>query len=133
MTRFDVPPLAQVTRHLANVSAGKTAPDLVISGGRVLSVYSERLLPERELWISRGRIAAVKPAGSCQFSEVDRYDVQGGILAPGLVDPHIHIESSMITACAYAEAARLTIAELPDSEAKRALLWVPGFVTTRDR
>src|SRR5262249_5379600 len=31
----------------------------------------------------------------------------GGILAPGLVDPHIHIESSMVTACAYAEAALL--------------------------
>ena len=26
-----------------------------------------------------------------------------------------------------------SIADLPDSEAKRALLWVPGFVTTRDR
>ena len=34
---------------------------------------------------------------------------------------------------AYAEAARLSIAELPHSEAKRALLWVPGFVTSRDR
>ncbi len=31
----------------------------------------------------------------------------GGILAPGLVDPHLHIESSMMTACAYAEAALL--------------------------
>jgi octaprenyl-diphosphate synthase len=39
----------------------------------------------------------------------------------------------MDTACAYAEAARLSIAELPHSEAKRALLWVPGFVTSRDR
>jgi octaprenyl-diphosphate synthase len=39
----------------------------------------------------------------------------------------------MDTACAYAEAARQSIADLPDSEAKRALLWVPGFVTTRDR
>ena len=36
-------------------------------------------------------------------------------------------------ACAYAEAARLSIADLPHSEAKRALLWVPGFVTSRDR
>ena len=35
------------------------------------------------------------------------YDASGGILAPGLVDPHIHIESSMMTACAYAEAALL--------------------------
>ena len=35
------------------------------------------------------------------------YDAAGGIVAPGLVDPHIHIESSMMTACAYAEAALL--------------------------
>ena len=46
---------------------------------------------------------------------------------------HSSIDYAMDTACAYAEAARLTIADLPDSEAKRALLWVPGFVTTRDR
>jgi len=36
------------------------------------------------------------------------------------------------TACAYAEVARQSIAELPDGQFKRALLWVPGFVTSRD-
>ena len=46
---------------------------------------------------------------------------------------HGSLDYAMDTACAYAEAARLSIAELPDTEAKRALLWVPGFVTTRDR
>jgi octaprenyl-diphosphate synthase len=46
---------------------------------------------------------------------------------------HGSIDYAMDTACAYAEAARLSIADLPDNEAKRALLWVPGFVTTRDR
>ncbi len=46
---------------------------------------------------------------------------------------HGSIEYAMDTACAYAEAARLSIADLPASEAKRALLWVPGFVTSRDR
>jgi octaprenyl-diphosphate synthase len=46
---------------------------------------------------------------------------------------HGSIDYAMDTACAYGEAARLTVADLPDSEAKRALLWVPGFVTTRDR
>jgi octaprenyl-diphosphate synthase len=46
---------------------------------------------------------------------------------------HGSIDYAMDTACAYAEAARLSIADLPGSEAKRALLWVPGFVTTRDR
>ncbi len=46
---------------------------------------------------------------------------------------HGSIEYAMDTACAYAEAARLSVADLPTSEAKRALLWVPGFVTSRDR
>jgi adenine deaminase len=86
-------------------------PELVITGARILSTYSERMLAEREVWISRGRIAAVKAAGSYRRSwpggSATVYDAKGGILAPGLVDPHIHIESSMMTACAYAEPALL--------------------------
>ena len=46
---------------------------------------------------------------------------------------HGSIAYAMDTACAYAEAARQSIADLPDSDAKRALLWVPGYVTSRDR
>ena len=46
---------------------------------------------------------------------------------------HASIDYAMDTACAYAEAARLSLTDLPDSEAKRALLWVPAFVTSRDR
>ncbi|WP_035354545.1 polyprenyl synthetase family protein [Edaphobacter aggregans] len=50
-----------------------------------------------------------------------------------ILQRHGSIEYAMDTACAYAEAARQSIADLPPTEAKRALLWVPGFVTTRDR
>ena len=50
-----------------------------------------------------------------------------------ILERHGSIEYAMDTACAYAEAARLSIADLPDSDARRALLWMPGFVTTRDR
>ena len=46
---------------------------------------------------------------------------------------HGSLAYAMDTACAYAEAARLSLTVLPDSDAKRALLWVPGFVTSRDR
>jgi octaprenyl-diphosphate synthase len=46
---------------------------------------------------------------------------------------HGSIDYAMDTACAYAEAARQSIADLPETEARRALLWVPGFVTSRDR
>ena len=46
---------------------------------------------------------------------------------------HGSIAYAMDTACAYAEAARQSITELPETDYKRALLWVPGYVTTRDR
>lgn len=108
-TRESVPPLWQVTRHLADVASGRSAPDLVLTGARVLSAYTERILGEREVWVSRGRVAAVRPAGEARRlghgTVVE--DMHGGILAPGLVDPHVHVESSMMTVCAYAEAALL--------------------------
>jgi len=50
-----------------------------------------------------------------------------------ILQRHGSLDYAMDTACAYAEAARLSIADLPASDAKRALLWVPGFVTSRDR
>jgi adenine deaminase len=108
LTRFSVAPLHTMTRRLADVAAGRAAPDLVITGARALSSYTQRILPEREIWIAGGRIAALKSAGSYKrlaHAPLAVYDAGGAILAPGLIDPHIHIESSMVTACAYAEAA----------------------------
>jgi adenine deaminase len=110
LTRFAVAPLAEMTRRLADVASGRAAADTVITGARTLSTYSERTLGDREIWLAGGRIAALKPAGAHKRAAGAPgrvYDAEGGILAPGLVDPHIHIESSMVTACAYAEAALL--------------------------
>jgi len=110
LTRFSVAPLHTLTRTLAAVAMGREAPDLVIRGGRVLSTYTERLHPGKEVWVKAGRIAAVKPEGTfkqAKGSTTTVYDAKGGIVGPGLVDPHIHIESSMMTACAYAEGALL--------------------------
>ena len=109
LTRFSVAPLYASTVHLSAVAAGRAAADVVITGARVLSTYSERIAADREIWLAGGRIAAVMPAGAHKRGPSPKrvYDAKGGIIAPGLVDPHIHIESSMVTACAYAEAALL--------------------------
>jgi adenine deaminase len=109
LTRFSVAPLWQQTQTLAAVAGGRAPADLVIAGARVLSTYSERIAADKEIWLAGGRIAAIKPAGAHKTGPAPKavYDAKGGIIAPGLVDPHIHIESSMVTACAYAEAALL--------------------------
>ena len=114
LTRFSVAPLHKLTRQLAAVAMGRAAPDLVITGARLLSTYTDRILPDRELWLKAGRIACAQPAGTAKkhfaasaTPRVPHFDAAGALLAPGLVDPHVHIESSMMTACAYAEAALL--------------------------
>jgi adenine deaminase len=115
LTRFSVAPLHTMTRTLAAVVMSRAAPDVVITGARVLSTYTERIHRQRELWIKGGRIAVVKEAGAFRKAKSSLpgaaatkvYDARGGIVAPGLVDPHVHIESSMMTACAFAEAALL--------------------------
>ncbi|MGC4073244.1 MAG: adenine deaminase C-terminal domain-containing protein [Nibricoccus sp.] len=99
-----------MTRSLAAVAMGREAPDFVITGARVLSTYTERIHEGREIWVKNGRIAAVKPSGthaSFKLPKKKLHNAAGGILAPGLVDPHVHIESSMMSACAYAEGALL--------------------------
>ncbi|MDD4932225.1 MAG: adenine deaminase C-terminal domain-containing protein [Methylacidiphilaceae bacterium] len=103
---FAVLPLSRMTRDLALVALGRRPPDLLLRGARVLCPYTEAILPSREIWILGGRIAAVKPQGSAppRWGRQE-YDVRGGMVAPGLIDPHVHIESSMVGACAYAEAA----------------------------
>ncbi|RCL35368.1 MAG: adenine deaminase [Puniceicoccaceae bacterium] len=109
MSLNKIPPLHCVTQELARVAMKTVTPDSVITGARLLSTYSERILTEKEIWLKSGRIACTQPAGTARSCSLDTnfYDAQGGIVAPGLVDPHIHIESSMMTACAYAEAALL--------------------------
>lgn len=50
-----------------------------------------------------------------------------------ILQRHGSLDYAKDTALAYAEVARQSITELPEGDFKRALLWVPGFVTSRDR
>jgi Adenine deaminase len=111
INRFSVPNLSNCTIDLAKVASNKKEPDLVLTNARVISTYTDRLLKDKEIWIYKGRIACIKSSGSYKnYFNIDQnkiYNVNKNILAPGLVDPHMHIESSMMTGCAYAEAALL--------------------------
>jgi len=60
INRFSVPPLSDCTKNLANVASGKNIPDLILSNARILSTYTDRILEDKEIWISNGRIACVK-------------------------------------------------------------------------
>ena len=110
INRFSVKPLFKCNKNLANVASGNTKPELVIKNSNILSVYTDRILKNKEIWISNGRICCIKDNGESRKifgKDIISYDAKSGILAPGLIDPHMHIESSMMTGCAYAEPALL--------------------------
>ncbi len=61
------------------------------------------------------------------FENVSREKIREILMRNGSV------EYAMGVADRYAEQSRLALASLPDSEYKRALLWVPDFVVARDK
>jgi octaprenyl-diphosphate synthase len=61
------------------------------------------------------------------FENVSREQIQKILVHNGSV------EYAMRVADRYAEQSRQSLADLPDSEYKRALLWVPDFVVAREK
>jgi dihydroorotase len=77
-------------------SGTKPAADLLVRNGRVVdpaaSGGGEGLGAARDLLVREGRIAAVDSPGSFDALEVaDTIDAAGLIVAPGLVDVHVHL------------------------------------------
>ncbi|HZD50744.1 MAG TPA: polyprenyl synthetase family protein [Silvibacterium sp.] len=50
-----------------------------------------------------------------------------------ILNRHNSVDYAMNVAFRHAEAARAALVDLPDSDFKRALLWVPDFVVARDK
>jgi adenine deaminase len=90
-------------KALIDVALGKSAPDLVLSNARLVNVLSREILPS-DIAIKNGRIAAVAPAGEGGWLECSVRDLKGRHVAPGFIDPHVHVESSMLTVREYSRA-----------------------------
>jgi len=89
-------------RSLIEVARGDAPADLVLTGGVLVNVLSGETYPA-EIATHAGRIAGVSPTpGAYQGHET--IDLAGQYIAPGLIDAHVHIESSMLTPAEYAGA-----------------------------
>jgi adenine deaminase len=86
-----------VTRRLA-VARGDEPADLVLKGGRVLSVFTGEVF-EADVAIAGEHIAGV---GSYQGTS--EADVSGHVLVPGLLDAHMHLESTKLMVDEFARA-----------------------------
>jgi adenine deaminase len=90
---------SDLVRRIA-VARGDEPADLVLSGGRVLSVFTGELL-EADVAIVGQHVAGVGP----DYEGTERLDVSDLILLPGFIDGHMHLETTKLRLDQFARAA----------------------------
>ncbi|MHB9036762.1 MAG: adenine deaminase [Armatimonadota bacterium] len=88
-------------RELILAARGKRKFDVVIRGGQVVNVFTGEIL-KSDVGIVGDRIAAVVSDGELEAEQI--IDADNLFLAPGLIDAHMHLESSLLTPAEFARA-----------------------------
>lgn len=82
----------ETLKELIDVAAGRTPADLVLKNAKVIDVYQAEVI-SGDLAIVNGKIAGI----SKEYQGKKTIDLKGKYVAPGFIDPHIHVESSYVT------------------------------------
>jgi adenine deaminase len=85
--------------NLLAVARGDHPADLLLRRGRLVNVYSGQI-EEADIAIAGNRIAGVGPG----YSAAEIVDLDGSYVTPGLIDAHVHIESSLCVPAQFAAA-----------------------------
>jgi len=94
-----------MTRDLVAVAAGRRPADLVIRNGCWVNVCSGELIEETTIAILGCRIAYCGPdRPELVGPDTVVIDADGKFLVPGLLDAHVHVESSMLSVRGFAAA-----------------------------
>jgi len=98
-------------KELISVARGEIPADLLLKNARIVNTFIGEI-EQDDVAIYGDRIAGVGNYGKAK----EIIDLQGKFLAPGLINGHTHIESSMLHPARYAEAVvpRGTLAVVTD-------------------
>jgi len=84
---------------------GRIPADLVIRNGQWVSVQSGEIIPKTDIAIKDGHVAYVGEDASHAIGKKTKViDAKGRYLVPGLLDAHMHVESSMVTVTEFVRA-----------------------------
>lgn len=81
-----------------DLAAGRELPELVLKNCRIVNVFTEEIL-SGDIAIDCGWIVGVG-----QYQGIQEIDLKNAYVAPGLIDAHVHLESSMVTPGQFAKA-----------------------------
>ena len=86
-----------------NASMARIAPDLVITGGQIVNVITGEIY-KADVAIKSDRIVRVGEISdiTSTFKDVRNIDATGSYIIPGLIDTHLHTESTFLTPSRFA-------------------------------
>ena len=111
-------------KGLIAVARGDAPADLILSNARIVNTFTGEI-EEASVALSQGHIAGVG-----DYTDARRtIDLEGRYLAPGLIDGHVHIESSYLYVDQYARAVvpRGTLAAVTDLHEITNVCGLPGM------
>lgn len=85
--------------RLISVAKGEAPADLLLTNARIINTFTAEI-EKGNVAISQGHIAGIGDYRQAKQT----IDLKGKYLAPGLINGHIHIESSMLHIAEYAKA-----------------------------
>ena len=95
--------LYEVTRDITAVAMGFQPADLIIKNGKLINVNTAQVQPGIDVAIRHGFIALVGNADHVLIDEnTTVLDAKGRYLAPGFIDSHMHVESTMVDIRSFA-------------------------------
>ncbi len=102
---FARPHLADCIPDLIQVARGDAKATLVIRNGTLVNVCSGEILPGMSVAVCGSRIAYVGRDADAMIGErTTVIDARGKYIAPGFLDGHCHIESSLLSVTQFARA-----------------------------
>ena len=104
ISSFCKKPLWECSRDLAEVAQGVKSAETVIKDAKLVNVCTHEIQSHTDIAIHSGRIAYIGNAEHCIGPETKVIEANGQYVTPGLLDGHMHIESSMLSAGEYARA-----------------------------
>ncbi len=92
-----------ISGELASVAMGRIPGDMIIRGGKLVNVLTAVIEDNIDVIVYKGYIALVGDASNHPAGEgTEIIDAEGLYIIPGLIDSHMHVESSMIDLVSFA-------------------------------
>lgn len=92
------------TKNIIDSAMAKIKADIIFRGGQYVNVYTRELI-RSDIVITKNKIVHIgKETSEFEGENTHIIHVAGKIVCPGLIESHIHIESSMLTLPEFSKA-----------------------------